>query len=65
MALIRECERKRHLKPAYISALTANIQVDDQQRCFNAGMNTFLNKPIKNIMVSDTLAEAWKYRKDG
>ncbi len=61
--LIRDYEQKRHLHPAYISALTANIQRDDQQRCFNAGMNTFLNKPIKFKTIADTLAEAWKSKK--
>ncbi|CAN5819869.1 hypothetical protein BH09VER1_BH09VER1_46970 [soil metagenome] len=45
---IRAMEQSRSLRPAYISALTANILPEDQQRCFDAGMNAYLNKPVKS-----------------
>ncbi len=44
--------------PAFISALTANVVPVDRQRCLDAGMNTYLNKPIKMAALAAMLAEA-------
>jgi CheY-like chemotaxis protein len=41
-----------------ILAITANVQQTDQDRCFEAGMNGFLAKPISLDAVSDAL-EHW------
>ena len=38
-----------------IIALTANVMVEDQQRCFAAGMNAFLAKPVDFEALSDML----------
>lgn len=32
---------------SFIFALTANIVPADRQRCFDVGMNGYLNKPVK------------------
>ena len=45
-------------KPAYITALTANIFPADRQRCFDAGMNSYLNKPVQLPALASTLIEA-------
>jgi signal transduction histidine kinase/DNA-binding response OmpR family regulator len=45
-------------KPAYIAALTANISPADREECFEAGMNSYLNKPVKLASIASTLVEA-------
>lgn len=49
----RKIRQLRDLTQPHIIALTANAFEDDRQRCFEAGMNDFLSKPI----VFDTLVE--------
>ncbi|MGL4594556.1 MAG: response regulator [Thermoguttaceae bacterium] len=44
--LIRDWERQCGKKQIPIIALTANATKDDQQRCFDAGMNGYCSKPI-------------------
>ncbi len=56
---IRLYEKAIHTEaPAFISALTANVVPIDRQRCLDAGMNTYLNKPIKMAALAAMLAEA-------
>jgi len=55
---IRTMERSRSLPHAFISALTANILPEDRQRCLEAGMDAYLNKPVKSQAVADMLVEA-------
>ena len=56
---IREIERSTAPGPqVFISALTANIVAEDQQRCFDLGMDAFLNKPIKRTLLAKVLAQA-------
>jgi len=58
---IREQESSSGKKAAFISALTANIFPADRQRCFDVGMNDYLNKPIKIAALAELLvrAKAW------
>jgi PAS domain S-box-containing protein len=42
----------------FIAALTANIFPLDRRRCFEAGMNSYLNKPVKLSTLAETLAQA-------
>ncbi len=56
---IRSVEESRsNSQPAFISALTANVFLADRQRCFDAGMNTYLNKPVKPADLAAVLTEA-------
>jgi signal transduction histidine kinase/DNA-binding response OmpR family regulator len=45
-------------RPAFISVLTANIISDDRERCFDAGMDGYLNKPLQQAALAATLIEA-------
>jgi CheY-like chemotaxis protein len=55
---IRAVERFRSLPSTFISALTANILPEDRNRCLEAGMDAYLNKPVKLQAVADMLVEA-------
>jgi CheY-like chemotaxis protein len=46
---------------AFIAALTANIFPIDRQRCFEAGMNSYLNKPVKLSTLANMLTQACDY----
>jgi len=59
---IREMESSRGLPPCFISALTANILPEHQHLCREAGMDAYLNKPIKSERIAEILVEAWKFR---
>ncbi|MEO6054493.1 MAG: ATP-binding protein, partial [Chthoniobacterales bacterium] len=43
---------------AYIAALTANIVTEDRRRCFEVGMDSYMNKPIKRTLLAETLIKA-------
>ncbi len=43
-------------RPTFIAALTANIVSADRQRCFDAGMNAYMNKPVKLDALAALLA---------
>jgi PAS domain S-box-containing protein len=46
----------------FITALTADILPADRQRCLDAGMNTYLNKPVQMAVLAEALIEAVKFR---
>ncbi|MDD0853829.1 ATP-binding protein [Halobacteriovorax sp. GB3] len=48
-----------------IYALTANAFEEDRKRCFDAGMNGFLTKPIRSEKVLEVLTEVQKEKKMG
>jgi len=60
---IREMETSLALPQTFICALTANIFPADRQRCFKAGLNGYLNKPVKITSLAETLIEAAKFRR--
>ncbi len=41
--------------PVTIIGLTANARVEDEQACYDAGMDRFLTKPINKTKFSETL----------
>lgn len=46
LSATRKIRELREIKQPHIIALTANAFEEDKQRCFEAGMNDFLSKPI-------------------
>lgn len=57
-AKIRELEKVSNApSPAFISALTANIFPADRQRCFDTGMDDYLNKPVKISALAQMIAK--------
>jgi PAS domain S-box-containing protein len=55
---MRTLERRTNRPPAYISALTANILPADRNRCFEVGMDEYLNKPIRIVGLAQMLTNA-------
>jgi len=55
---IRESDRGTGTTPPFISAITANIFPADRQRCFDVGMNDYLNKPVKMANLAQVLLRA-------
>lgn len=55
---IRKLEQQNGCKPTFIAALTANTDAQDRERCFEAGMSDYLNKPIRRERVCQILMTA-------
>jgi len=52
-------------RKTYVAAVTAFAMADDQQRCYDAGCDDYLAKPIQQRRLKDILRRAWKHRKGG
>lgn len=59
---IRALEKRENGPPAFIAALTANIFPADKQRCADAGMDDYLNKPTKLADLARVLTRACENR---
>lgn len=60
---IREFEISDSVEvPVFICALTANVFAEDRAQCLDAGMNSFLTKPLRQGSLLDALKEAEKAR---
>ncbi len=56
---IRRIEMTEDLRPAFISALTANITAETRHVSLDAGMSTYLNKPIQLDRLAQMLEQAY------
>lgn len=54
---IRAFEEKDSLRRCPIVAVTANVTEDDRRKCFDAGMDAFLPKPVKKARLLATISE--------
>lgn len=52
---IRALEAKDSLRRCPIVAVTANVTEDDRRKCFDAGMDAFLPKPLKKALLLETI----------
>jgi CheY-like chemotaxis protein len=55
---IRSRESGINRPPCHIVALTADALKEDEQKCYAAGMNTFLTKPVQMEALKEVLAKA-------
>ncbi|WP_285165116.1 PAS domain S-box protein [Shewanella goraebulensis] len=54
---IRNIELERNMEPLTIIAVTANAMVGESEKCFEAGMNDYIAKPIEIKVLRDTLTK--------
>lgn len=53
---IRQTDERTQLHSPMI-ALTANAFAEDAKRCFPAGINAYLSKPIKKALLQEAIAQ--------
>lgn len=53
--IIKNMEMRGEIKPIPIIALTSDDLIGDKERCFEAGMDDFLNKPIDIKLLDEKL----------
>ncbi len=61
---IRELEKRGELQKTPIVALTAYAMKGDDERCFDAGMDDYITKPIKKHIMIDAL-QKWLVKEGG
>ena len=62
---IRAFEQKDNLPRCPIVAVTANVTKEDQKKCFDAGMDAFLPKPVRKDRLLETIVHIAGSPEDG
>ncbi len=62
---IRAFEEKDNLRRCPIVAVTANVTEEDQKKCFDAGMDAFLPKPVRKDRLLETIVQIISGQDDG
>ena len=57
--VIRDLEKSMGRKHVPIIALTAHVGKEDIEKCFNAGMDAYLSKPVKKAELFDTISATY------
>ncbi|MFH0759887.1 MAG: response regulator [Bacteroidota bacterium] len=55
--IMREIESERGSEPVHICAITANVHKEDEDKCYEAGMNSYITKPFKLEELNAVLSE--------
>ncbi|MBE0648405.1 MAG: response regulator [Bacteroidales bacterium] len=54
---IREIEDATRVDPIHICAITANISVEDEDACYESGMNSYITKPFRLEELNNILSK--------
>ena len=54
---LRALERATHQQPTFIIALTADATAENRRRCFDAGMDTVVTKPITQARLRELILQ--------
>lgn len=55
--IIRRMEEERGSEPVHICAITANVHKEDEDKCYEAGMNSYITKPFRLAELSTVLSK--------
>jgi len=58
--IIRQDEKFKKVRNIPIIALTANAMMSDKEKCFEAGMDGYLSKPVTKSLLGDKITEILK-----
>ncbi len=54
---LRALERATHQEPTFIIAITADATAENRRRCFDAGMDTVITKPITHARLRELILQ--------
>ena len=54
---LRSLERATHQEPTFIIAITADATAENRRRCFDAGMDTVVTKPITHARLRELILQ--------